>query len=498
MNLLLAITFLIIFSFAAKIFPRYNKIFVLISILIVCSYYFFLSRNFFHSESFYPAKNITHYYSCCNYYNLLVDSFKQKKLYILATKIDQAKRDFFIKKNNNETRLSLLDVSYYKEKLYLYFGITPILLFYLPFNLITNIYLTDKFLVFLLSCLIFLIYLFLINKISKNIIKNIPVNIFILSIFLIGFCNILPFIVFRTAIYEVAITTAHFLLLLSFCLFYFYINTNNLKKQYILNFIISLILCFSVGARPHYVLFIPIFLFFIIYLKYTETKNINDTFKTTLIFLIPCFIYGTIIVLYNYSRFDSIFEFGFKYQINNINHNDCIFTLKNLIAGLKHNFFQLPNMNETTIFSLSETFGNSIGSEEVVGVFWTCPIILILFFIPNFLIKIYKTNKKYFLFILMITLITIVDIIVINFFGMVIRFIFEYLSLMILLSVILFLFYISEEKEKTMKYFLNIIFIMIFVHSIFINTSLLFCKENFAPYWSPNEIKHSQIVKYLF
>jgi hypothetical protein len=155
-------------------------------------------------------------------------------------------------------------------------------------------------------------------------------------------------------------------------------------------------------------------------------------------------------------------------------------------------------MNETTIFSLSETFGNSIGSEEVVGVFWTCPIILILFFIPNFLIKIYKTNKKYFLFILMITLITIVDIIVINFFGMVIRFIFEYLSLMILLSVILFLFYISEEKEKTMKYFLNIIFIMIFVHSIFINTSLLFCKENFAPYWSPNEIKHSQIVKYLF
>ena len=434
---------------------------------------------------------------------LICDNIKRREIIKLnkdnSTKIEKEKSVFFIDKNNNETKLPLLDVSYYKEKLYLYFGITPILLFYLPFNLVTNCYLTDKFLVFILSCLIFLIYLFLINKISKNIIKKIPINIFILSIFIIGFCNILQFIVIRTAIYEVAITTAHFLLLLSLCLFYFYIDTNNLKKQYILNFFISLTLCLSVGARPHYVFFVPIFLFFIIYLKHSETKNINDTLKTTLIFLIPCFIYGTVIALYNYLRFDSIFEFGFKYQINNINHTDCIFTLKNLIVGLKHNLFQLPNMNETTIFSLSETSGNTIGSEDITGgIIWTCPFIFILFFIPNFLMKIYKINKKNFTFILLIILITTVNIIAVNFFGMVIRFVFEYLSLMILLSVIIFLFYISEQKEKSMKYFLNIIFVIMFAFSVFINISLLFCKENFATYWSPNDIKHGQIVKYLF
>jgi hypothetical protein len=496
MKLLLLLLILLLLSIILK---KYKKLLVLFSVLFIISFYFFLSANFFYRESFYPKKNINYYNLCCNYYNLLTDSLKKHQLNFLADKkIDYENYHFYI----NSNQLILLDTSVYKNKIYLYFGITPVLLFYLPFNLITGLYLTDKFIVFILSCFIFLISLFIVKKILESITetKNIPVNLIILSIFLIGICNLLPFLVIRTAIYEVAITTAIFLLLITFCSFYYYITTKNLKIKYILTFCISLTLCLTVGARPHYILFIPIFFFAVICLQLKEKNNLKSIINSVIIFLIPCLIYGTILALYNYLRFDSIFEFGWKYQINPQNQAKFIPSIKDFIICLQNNFFLVPNINDTTIFSLTETSGHSIGNEYVTGIVWTCPVILILLFIPHFLKRIYKENSNTFIFILTLLLVTTVNIITLNFFGMLLRYIFEYLCLMIILSVLIFLFYISRIKDKLLKNFFNIIFMFIFVYSVFINISLLFCKENAISYLIDENLitNYTKIVMFLF
>ena len=499
MTLFLIILSIISFSLLTNFLPnKYDKLFVFISILIVFVFYFFLAKIFLKTDYFFPKATNYIYTTCGNYYNLLTDSIIESKLNIFD--------DVYIEKTGSNYKdltkkyFFLMDTSVYKDKIYLYFGITPVLLFYLPFHLITNLYLYDNLLIFLLSCLSFIFYLLLINRILLSICKefSIPSNIKILSIFLIGLCSLLPFIVIHSFIHQVAIITAHFLLIAAFYLLFQYINAKNAKNEYILVFFISLFLCLCVGARPHYIIFIPVIFFVIIYLKYKESKNINCIIKTFLIFLIPCLVYGTIIALYNYIRFDSIFEFGWKYQLNQHNQSQIAITLKDFFVGLKNNFFTIPDINSKTIFSLTKVSGHRIGNEYITGILWTCPIIFTLCFVINFLKKIYKENFNNFIFLLTIIIITTINIIINNFFGMIIRYIFEYLSLMLILSIIIFLFYMNENKDKLTKNLFNFLFILIFIFSVFINMALLFCRENFWCYPVLTFSHYTNVVDFLF
>ena len=159
MILLLVIISVILFALLSNFFPN-KKFFIIISIIAVLFCYFLLEKNFFRSEYFFPSSKINTYFLCGNYYNLIVDAIKSKKFYLTTSQAYPKLETGNIYKNfpniffsDNKYRC-LLDTSYYNGKIYLYFGITPILLFYLPFNLITNLYLTDKILGFVLACLV--------------------------------------------------------------------------------------------------------------------------------------------------------------------------------------------------------------------------------------------------------------------------------------------------------------------------------------------------------
>ena len=249
MTLLLIIIVLVLFTIlATNIFnKKTSKILIIISILSVITFFLFLSVCFFSNKQFFPTKDIQIYYPCGNFYNLLSNSLIHCKTNILEDIDNSLINSTAIYYKYSDDISMLLDTSVYKGKIYLYFGITPVILFYLPFNLITHLYLTDKILVFILSCFIFLFSLLIIKKISESItdIKNIPVNIVILSIFLVGCCNLLPFLLLRSFIYEIPITTAISLLLISFYFFYCFLKTKNLTKQKILIFCLSLTLCLS-------------------------------------------------------------------------------------------------------------------------------------------------------------------------------------------------------------------------------------------------------------
>ena len=155
-------------------------------------------------------------------------------------------------------------------------------------------------------------------------------------------------------------------------------------------------------------------------------------------------------------------------------------------------------MNTKTFFSLVEASGHSLGNEYVTGLFWTCPFIVILLFMPNFLKNIYSKDKKLFVFISVIICSILINFVVTSFFGIIQRYIFEYSFLIIILSIVIFLFYIYGAEDRTLKYFIHIIFILIFICSIFINISLLFCKENFSNSDSLRATCYTKVVKFLF
>lgn len=498
MTLLIVIFLLIVLSLITNIFKKRNIrfSFICFSVLSILFFYLFLSVSLLGRTQILPNNENQIYAPCGNFYNELIKSILDNRLNIFDNIV--IPKELYPNYNKIIKKYHYLkDTSLYKGKIYLYFGITPTIIFYLPFHLLTNLYLTDKLLTLILSYLSFLFSLFLLYSITKRYI-NIPISINIVTIFFIGFCNLLPFLIVRSFIYQVAVITANVLLLGAFCLFYYFANTKNNKFQNVFVFFISLSLCLAVGARPHYVLFIPIFFFSIIYLKYKESAKTDNIFKTILIFLMPCIIYGSIIALYNYLRFDSIFEFGWKYQLNEHQQINYVPSLKDFIIGLKNNFLLLPNMNEHTFFSLVNTSGHRIGNEYIAGVLWTCPIITILILIPHFLRQIYVKSKKNFVFLVTLLLVIIMSIIITSFFGMIIRYIFEFLSLMLILSIVIFMFYINETKDKTLKNFLIFLFISIFIFSMFINISLLFCEENFWNFQTLANTNYSKIVNFLF
>lgn len=394
--------------------------------------------------------------------------------------------------------MRLLDTSYYKDKIYFYFGITPILLFYAPFNLITGLFLTDKFIVFILSSFIFILTLLIVKILIKKIIKGrMPFYIDILIIFLVGFCNYLPFLLIRSAAYEVAITSAAFLLFLCLYLFFIYLYKN--KTPYSSMFFIGLLIALSVGCRPHYILFIPLFIFATIVIEQFKKTNITNIIKLFLVFSTPCILYGTILAIYNYLRFDSIFEFGRTYQLNKLNQINWHFKIQDLFIGIKYNLFQAPIINTNfPLFSLVSAKGHSIGNEFITGILYTFPLILILSLLPFILYILWQNDKKISIFFILLTFISIINLLIgTSVAGIVQRYIFEYLCLIVLISIITFYYIYTYTKSVLMKYLLNIFFITVYIFSIYINISLLFCYENSLFYKDTNNGNYEKVVQFL-
>lgn len=507
---------LVVFSLISSLFPKYGKIFVLVSLIIVFSSYFFLSKNFFHTDNFYPLKIFDSYVPCGNYYNILADRLKKGILYIdddsimtdLKTPdIHRHYRKFLFQKK----LIPFLDTSYYKGKVYLYYGLTPVILFYLPFNTVKGYFLTDKFLVLILSCAILLLSFLLLRilLLSSPIFQS-----SILPIFYLGFCSLLPFLVIRSYIYEVAISTAMTLLLCSFVVFYFYLNCLSVIPECLyrgsrsfslsfpffqssahLIFLMSLFLSLAVGARPHYVLFIPVFFTAVCLMNYHHTKNVKFVIKQAVIFLVPCIVIGAILALYNYLRFDSIFEFGWKYQLNDLRQYAYYPTLKDFFIGLRNNLFCMPGYDSNTFFALAKTHGHRIGNEGIIGVLWAQPIIIFLLYLPYFLKKSYKQNKSIFTVVSVMICVIIINMIVTSFIGMINRYLFEYLLLMIILSIVVYIFIYNEMKNKYLKFAMNILFLVIFVYSAIVQTGALLCKENDFYYHEDSTCTYQKLFK---
>lgn len=483
MKLLFIILFLVVFSLISNFFYKYNKIFILFSILIVISFYFFLSKNFFHTESFYPGNEIHVYKPCGNYYNLLINSLKEGKLYIADFK--------------NLQSLLPFDASEYKGKIYIYFGLTPLLIFYVPFHLITTIYLTDKLLVLLLSSLFFILSLLILKIFIQQLKFKLKPFMIILSIFLIGVCNYLPFLVIRGAIYEVCILTAMICLILSTIILYYLSNNDRHKHLFII--LLGLLLALCVGARPQYILFIPVFYITLIYIEcIKETDNAISITELSILFFMPCIIYGIIIATYNYLRFDSFIEFGWSYQLNEFNQHHYFKGINNILVSLKYNLFQIPQIGTETIFSLVKSEYHTGGKEYVTGIIYSFPLLLNFIFIYPFLKHIAK-NKNIFICILLLLILAITNFTVTSLIsGIITRYVFEYLSIFVLISLLIFYWLLNKQEKTNLQLILTILFVVIFIFSMYINISLLFCKENSIFFNKFCGTNYSNIVNFLF
>lgn len=206
------------------------------------------------------------------------------------------------------------DHSFYKGKYYMYFGVVPVFLLFLPFRALFGVSL-PAFIATAIFITGFIAGIFaLFRKLAKLFFPEMSVGAYLflsaaMSVMSSWYCTATP------AMYCTAISAA--MCMMIWCL-YFFISAvwgeYTLKKAIILAFCGSVFGALSFGCRPVIalanIIAVPMIVVFI--KKRGFSKKLLGGLA---IAAIPYIVIGALLMIYNYVRFESPFEFGLTYQL---------------------------------------------------------------------------------------------------------------------------------------------------------------------------------------
>ncbi len=328
-------------------------------------------------------------------YKMLTDSLIEGHAYLdIETDNNLASLDnpYDVTQRLNNNVSYQFDTAYYKGKYYVYFGVAPVILFYLPYKLITGNYIHD----YTINAINFLILsisiIFILYKIISNNYKKTPVLLFaILSIFVVDTCGALALLA-RPVIYTVPVLCALAFSTLGIALWLYSIKEDETINNAFV-FLGSLSIGIAIASRPQFALFA--FFAFIIFKD--QIKSLSKHIKSFICALIPFVIVGALLMYYNYIRFESPFDFGANY---NLTFNDMTkrgFKLDRTLDGI---FFYLlqpfsisgmfPYINQVSF--ATSYIGMLIHEYSYGGLFFINPLTISSLFIYK--LRRYIKNKK--------------------------------------------------------------------------------------------------------
>jgi len=254
-----------------------------------------------------------------SYYNLLVQGFRAGQLNMkikappglaqLADPYDPAANAAYIS--------DVYDMSYYKGKLYLYFGVTPVLVLFWPYVTLTGHYLSDKDAVIIFFALGFLAAAGLLRAVWRRYFPEVSVWVAALGILTLGlaigtqkvlslWCNV----------YEVAIGCGFAFTLLALAAIWRALHEPKRQVKWLV--LASLAYGLAVGSRPS-LLFGGIILLLPVAQAWRAATEPGSRGRVGWLLVAavgPVMLTGLGLMLYNTLRFDSPFEFGWHYQLN--------------------------------------------------------------------------------------------------------------------------------------------------------------------------------------
>ena len=350
-----------------------------------------------------------------DYYSRMVPQFLQwkfhlpevpeKRLIALKDPRDCAQR---------ENIYFLWDASLYKGKYYIYWGVTPLLVSYIPFFYFTGYYLFESIWLCIYAFAgVYFAYktiLYLLSYLSRETTFSEKLGIFCIC----SFSSFYPFILRRPAVYEIAIGCAFCFTWMSCFFFMRAIHAAAYRKT---NLAFSgLGWGLAIGARPTTAVLVFFFLALVIPdvlslarrsagVKETFSKIAHRLFykKTEVTaFLIPLFFMVGFILYYNFVRFENPFEFGDRYQLTLCNAKDLSLNMKRVWNGILHFLFTPPRFSVLFPFvqvpcgtKASFLRYHPINQEPTLGFLYACPFMVFYLFMKGIV-----QNTKFFLLFL--------------------------------------------------------------------------------------------------
>lgn len=235
------------------------------------------------------------------------------------------------------------DYAYYEGKYYVYFGVVPELLLYLPYYLLTGEHMFNYVAVFLFYSGFILAVFALYWEIIKRWFAKVPFLAYLLVSALTVCGGNYLFIIARPDLYDTPIMAANMFTVAGIWLWIKGKYTLQVKGRRVCYFLGSLCMALVAGCRPQMLLFsflaIPLFWDEVIRTRELfGKKNLWDT----LCICLPYVLIAAGVMFYNGIRFSSPFDFGATYSLTSNDMTKRSFNMHQALLGLWHYFLRPP------------------------------------------------------------------------------------------------------------------------------------------------------------
>ena len=204
----------------------------------------------------------------------------------------------------------MFDLSYYKGRLYLYFGVTPALILFWPYVVLTGRYLLLRQAVVFFCAMGFLASVGLLCALWRRYFAEVSVGVAAVCALALGLATGLPVALSQCGVYEVPISCGYMLTMLTLGTIWCALHKPERRCRWLAA--ASVAYGLAVGARPT-LLFGAVILLVPVAQAWRDRRQV---WAALLAAIGPILIIGFGLMLYNSLRFDNPFEFGMRYQLN--------------------------------------------------------------------------------------------------------------------------------------------------------------------------------------
>jgi len=268
------------------------------------------------------------------------------------------------------------DMSLWKGRYYVYFGVTPVLILFWPLVALTGYYPTESFAVGLFAFIGFAAAAGVLVALRRRYYPEAPAWVLIAGVLCMAFATPLAVLAQRAQFYQVPIAGAFCLHMLTLAALYGALHSRT--RSLLLLALASLLFGLTIGARPNYlpdgVVLVMTWAWLLLRCQ-SEPRpwGWGKFFGTTFTAFGPACVCGCGLLLYNWLRFGSVTEFGVRYVLAGSKQLEYVpFSLSNLPVYAPFYLFGVGSWSPYfPFFTLPE--GSTMGMLRYLPWVWLAP-----------------------------------------------------------------------------------------------------------------------------
>lgn len=298
--------------------------------------------------------------------------------------------------------IKMHDALLYRDHYYMYWGVAPIAILYLPVQILTGQYIADNWACAFFASLGLFFYGLLLLTIRKDYFPASNAWVTFVLALLFAFGNMVPFILRRPSVYEVAITCAYFATGLYFYFVYLAAFRGSLRPKLLAAASLALGLVFL--SRPSVAACgVALALAFYLYRKPVSRPGVGSL-KFVALAWTGIALAVAAQASYNIVRFGSPVNYGIRYQLAAVNvHDATILSISRAFFSALFYLFSVPSFSSIFPFVIAQrSLASLVGPfrwaadalmpfvpdyslEPTVGIVAVVPLLLLLLLLPAFL-----------------------------------------------------------------------------------------------------------------